>query len=150
MSGYPSPRPPPTRGGGAESPLPLWEGVGGGVAPLRIRLRARGLDGVTLLVLPAVLFVLALFVYPFLYGLFLSFHPKEGGALANYVKFFADPFLWTTITKTLMIAVPVTVLNVLLSIPVALRVRLLRHQRLLTAILVIPITLGTYWWPRDC
>ena len=42
-----------------------------------------------------------------------------------------------------MIAVPVTVLNVLLSIPVALRVRLLRHQRLLTAILVIPITLGT-------
>jgi len=27
----PSSRPPPTRGGGEENPLPLWEGVGGGV-----------------------------------------------------------------------------------------------------------------------
>ena len=44
---------------------------------LRTRLRARGLDGVTLLVLPCALFVLALFVYPFLYGLVLSFRPKE-------------------------------------------------------------------------
>ena len=47
-------------------------------------LAARGLDGVTLLVLPAVLFLLVLFVYPFLYGLVLSFEPKEGGWLANY------------------------------------------------------------------
>ena len=37
----------------------------------------RGLDAVTLLVVPGVLFVLALFVYPFLYGLVLSFHPKQ-------------------------------------------------------------------------
>ncbi|HET6184467.1 MAG TPA: sugar ABC transporter permease [Acetobacteraceae bacterium] len=101
------------------------------------------MDGVTLLVLPAVLFVLALFVYPFLYGLFLSFNPKAGGWLANYAKFFADRFLWTTITKTLALAVPVTLLNVVASVPVALRVRLMRHQRLLTTILVIPITLGT-------
>lgn len=109
----------------------------------RARLRARGWDGVTLLVLPAVAFVLLLFVYPFLYGLWLSFQPVKGGALANYATFFSDPFLWTTITKTLVLAVPVTVLNVVASIPVALRVRLMRHQRLLTTILVIPITLGT-------
>jgi len=110
---------------------------------LRHRLRERGLDGVTLLVLPGVLFVLALFVYPFLYGLFLSFTPKQGGALANYITFFSDPFLYDTIGTTLLIAIPVTILNVLVSIPVALRVRLMRHQRLLTTILVIPITLGT-------
>ena len=73
---------------------------------LRLRLRQRGLDGVTLLVLPCVLFVLALFVYPFLYGLFLSFRPKEGGALANYVTFFSDPYLYGTIGKTLLIADP--------------------------------------------
>ena len=42
-----------------------------------------------------------------------------------------------------MIAVPVTLLNVVLSVPVALRVRLMQRQRLLTTILVIPITLGT-------
>jgi putative spermidine/putrescine transport system permease protein len=110
---------------------------------LRRRLKERGLDGVTLLVLPGVVFVLALFIYPFLYGLFLSFTPKQGGALANYITFFSDPFLYDTIWTTLVIAVPVTILNVVLSVPVALRVRLMRHQRLLTTILVIPITLGT-------
>lgn len=110
---------------------------------LRRRLKERGLDGVTLLVIPGLVFVLALFIYPFLYGLFLSFTPKQGGALANYVTFFSDPFLYDTIWTTLAIAVPVTLLNVVLSIPVALRVRLMRRQRLLTTILVIPITLGT-------
>ena len=114
-----------------------------GKMPLRRRLREHGLDGVTLLVMPGVLFVLALFVYPFLYGLALSFHPKQGGALANYITFFSDPFLYDTIYTTLVIAVPATLLNVVLSVPVALRVRLMRHQRLLTTILVIPITLGT-------
>src|SRR5665213_1431152 len=110
---------------------------------LRHRLRERGLDGVTLLVLPGVLFVLALFVYPFLYGLFLSFTPKRGGVLANYATFFSNPFLYETVWTTLVIAVPVTVLNVVLSVPVALRVRLMRNPRLLTTVLVIPITLGT-------
>ncbi len=111
--------------------------------PLRLRLRNRGLDGITLLVLPAVFFIVALFIYPFLYGLFLSFAPKEGGPLSNYVTFFSDPFLYDTILTTLLIAVPATLLNVVLSIPVAMRVRLMRRQKLLTTILVVPITLGT-------
>src|SRR5665213_2646864 len=110
---------------------------------LRHRLRERGLDGVTLLVLPGVLFVLALFVYPFLYGLFLSFTPQQGGALANYVTFFSEPFLYDTVWTTLVIAIPATLLNVVLSIPVALRVCLMKHQRVLTTILVIPIALCT-------
>ena len=111
---------------------------------LRRRLAARGLDGVTLLVLPAILFLLALFVYPFLYGLNLSFNPKAGGDwLANYSRFFSDAFLHDTIGKTLLLALPVTLLNLALAIPVAFRVRLLRRQRLLTTILVLPITLGT-------
>jgi len=111
--------------------------------PLHRRLREYGLDSVTLLVIPGVLFVLALFIYPFFYGLVLSFQPKAGDWLANYRKFFAEPFLYDTIGITLAIAVPATLLNVVLSVPVALRVRLLRRQRLLTTILVIPITLGT-------
>lgn len=111
--------------------------------PLRLRLAAAGLDSITLLALPAVLFVLALFVYPFIYGLVLSLEPKEGAWYANYVTFFSDPFLYDTIFKTLRLAVPVTALSVLLSVPVALRVRLMKHQRLLTTILVLPITLGT-------
>ncbi|CAD5300284.1 Carbohydrate ABC transporter membrane protein 1, CUT1 family [Bosea sp. 62] len=111
--------------------------------PLKQRLAARGLDGLTLLVLPAVIFLLALFIYPFFYGLFLSFNPKAGGALANYQRFFSDAFLYDTIATTLWLAMPVTIVTLLLAIPIAFRVRLMKNQRLLTTILVIPITLGT-------
>ena len=110
---------------------------------LRQRLALRGFDGTTLLILPAVVFVLAIFVYPFLYGLVLSFTPKEGGVFANYAKFFADPFLYDTIWTTLRLALPVTIISIVLAIPIAFRVRLMRHQRLLTTILVLPVTLGT-------
>jgi putative spermidine/putrescine transport system permease protein len=110
---------------------------------LRVRLALRDIDGVTLLVLPAVLFVIALFVYPFIYGFVLSFQPKAGDWLANYRKFFSDPFLYDTISATFWLAVPATLINVLISIPVALRVRSMSHRRALTTILVIPITLGT-------
>jgi putative spermidine/putrescine transport system permease protein len=111
--------------------------------PLRVRLALYGIDGVTLLVLPAVLFVIALFVYPFLYGFVISFEPKKGTWLANYAKFFSDPFLYDTIEATFRLAIPATLINVLISIPVALRVRRMRNRRILTTILVIPITLGT-------
>jgi putative spermidine/putrescine transport system permease protein len=111
--------------------------------PLRVRLALYDLDGVTLLVLPAALFVVALFVYPFLYGFVLSFEPKKGTWLANYAKFFSDPFLYDTIEATFRLAIPATLINVLVSIPVALRVRRMRNRRILTTILVIPITLGT-------
>jgi len=111
--------------------------------PLRVRLALRDLDGVTLLVLPAILFVAALFVYPFLYGLVLSFQPKAGDWLANYRKFFSDPYLYRTIAATLWLAVPATLINVVLSIPIAMQVRRLEYRRILTTILVVPITLGT-------
>jgi putative spermidine/putrescine transport system permease protein len=110
---------------------------------LRQRLAVHGIDGVTLLVLPAALFTLAIFVYPFLYGLLLSFEPKEGGLFANYQRFFSDPFLYNTIATTLWLAVPVTVISLALALPIAFRVRLMTHQRMLTTILVLPVTLGT-------
>jgi putative spermidine/putrescine transport system permease protein len=116
--------------------------------PLRVRLALRDLDGVTLLALPAVLFVAALFVYPFLYGLVLSFTPKAsattaGDFLANYRRFFSDPYLYGTIAATLWLAVPATLINVVFSIPIAMQVRRLKHRRFLTTLLVVPITLGT-------
>jgi putative spermidine/putrescine transport system permease protein len=111
--------------------------------PLRMRLALYDLDGVTLLALPAVLFVIGLFVYPFIYGFVLSFQPKTGDWLANYRAFFSDPFLYDTVGATFRLAIPATLINVLLSIPVALRVRRMRRRRILTTILVIPITLGT-------
>jgi putative spermidine/putrescine transport system permease protein len=111
--------------------------------PLRMRLAARGLDAVTLLVIPAVALLIALFIYPFTYGLWLSFHPKDGTLLGNYATFFSDPFLYDTILTTLTLALPVTIMNLVIAVPVAFRVRLINRQRILTTILVLPITLGT-------
>jgi putative spermidine/putrescine transport system permease protein len=112
-------------------------------ASFRTRLAARGLDATTLFVVPALLSIVLLFVYPFLYGLALSFRPKHGGWLANYTHFLSDPFLYDTVWTTLRLAVPVTIVNLLLAVPIAMRVRLMRRQRLLTTILVLPVTLGT-------
>lgn len=121
-----------------EAPAPALEGLS-----LAQRLAARGLDGLTLLVVPAALFLLGLFVYPFLYGFWLSFQPKVGGAFANYARFFSDSFLYGTIGTTLLLALPVTIISIAIAVPIAMRVRLMRRQRLLTTILVVPITLGT-------
>ena len=97
-----------------------------------------------LLVGPAVLFLLLFFVYPFAYGFWLSFTPAEGTWLANYDKFFSDEHLWRTLIITFQLALPVTILNVALALPIAFQLRRkTRYQRWMTAILVIPITLGT-------
>ena len=101
-------------------------------------------DRSLVLVLPAALFMLLLFVYPFFYGLWLSFHPKEGDVLANYTHFFTTDNLWPTIWTTLRLALPATLINVGLALPIALKMRVrTRYQRWVTTILVVPITLGT-------
>jgi putative spermidine/putrescine transport system permease protein len=41
-------------------------------------------DRALLLVVPAALFMLLVFIYPFVYGLVLSFEPPKGGALDYY------------------------------------------------------------------
>ena len=57
-----------------------------------------------------------LFVYPFVYGLGLSFQPKTGGLFGAYVKFFTDPVRGLdSIWVTLQLAVPAALLNVLVS-----------------------------------
>jgi putative spermidine/putrescine transport system permease protein len=101
-------------------------------------------DRAVWLVVPAATFMLLLFVYPFLYGLWLSFEPPKGDALANYHHFFTDERLWPTIWTTLRLAIPATILNVFVALPIAYKMRTRsRHQRLVTTVLVVPITLGT-------
>ena len=111
---------------------------------LRHRLAERGVDRQLLLLAPAVLFVVLLFLYPFFYGLQLSFAPEEGGPLASYAAFFSDPYQRGTIGITLGLSLPAALLNVLASVPIAYRMRgRFRGKRLLTTVLVVPITLGT-------
>ena len=111
---------------------------------LRHRLAERGLDRQLLLLIPAALFVVTLFIYPFLYWLGLSFQPVKGGALGAYREFFTDAYLRDTIATTLRLALPAALLNVLASVPIAYRMRgRFRGKRMLTTVLVVPITLGT-------
>jgi putative spermidine/putrescine transport system permease protein len=112
---------------------------------LRHRLAERGIDRTLVLLVPGVLFIVVLFVYPFLYGLQLSFQPQGGGGLlANYKAFFADSYQRDTIWLTLRLGLPAAVLNVVVSVPLAYAMRgAFRGKRTLTTLLVLPITLGT-------
>lgn len=111
---------------------------------LRHRLAERGIDRALLLLAPGVLFLVVLFIYPFLYGLQLSFAPEQGGPFANYQTFFSDPYLRDTISTTMWIGLPAALVNVLASVPIAYQMRgRFRGKRTLTTLLVVPITLGT-------
>ena len=111
---------------------------------LRHRLADRGIDRVLFLLVPGVLFLGLLFIYPFLYGLQLSFLPASGGMFDNYSNFFADSYLRDTIWTTLTLGVPAALFNVLVSVPIAYRMRgRFRFKRTITTLLVVPIALGT-------
>jgi putative spermidine/putrescine transport system permease protein len=88
--------------------------------------------------------MLLLFVYPFTYGLILSFRPQSGTAWSNYRRFFSSPQLWPTIGTTLELALPATLINLALALPIAYVLRRkTRYQTLVTTVLVVPMTLGT-------
>ena len=100
---------------------------------------------VPVLALPAAAFVVALFIYPFLYGLDLSLRPDGSSlSLGNYLAFFQDPRQVQAILVTFQIALPVTLVNVALAVPLALYMRRgVAGDRLITTLLVLPVTLGT-------
>ena len=100
---------------------------------------------VVALLAPSVAYLLAMFVFPFAYGVLLSLRPKGGGvSLANYVAFFLDPWQARTIWVTASIAVPNTLLTVLLALIVAYAMRGgIWLERTITTMLVLPIALGT-------
>lgn len=113
-------------------------------ASLRHRLADRGVDRTLLLLLPALTVVAGLFVYPFLYGFSLSVQPEQGGRLSNYATFWSDRYLRDTVGTTMWLALPATLINVLAAVPIAYRMRgRFRGKRLVSAILVVPVTLGT-------
>jgi len=107
---------------------------------LRHRLAERGIDRQLLLLVPALVAVLVLFIYPFAYGVGLSFQ----GGVGAYRTFFEDAYQRDTIWTTLGLALPAAFLNVAASVPIAYRMRgRFRGKRMLTTVLVVPITLGT-------
>jgi putative spermidine/putrescine transport system permease protein len=115
-----------------------------------VRRRRRGeaseLDVVALtFVLPSFLYVLLMFVYPFLHGIYMSLRPpKVGGpSLANYIAFFSDEWQYRTVWITFSIAVPNTIVVVAVALLLAYGMRRgIWLERTVTTILVLPISLG--------
>ncbi len=94
---------------------------------------------------PSFLYVLVLFVYPFLYGIFLSLHPLkvDGISLANYIAFFTDEYQYKTVAITFRLAVPNTIVVVAISLLFAYNMRRgVWLERTITTVLVLPISLG--------
>lgn len=100
--------------------------------------------------LPAFVAVMALFIYPFIYGLIVSFHGGYVGegpwTLKNYTSLFTDHTLGFAgiLANTFAISVPTTLISVLVSIPLAHYMRRgIKFERIITILLILPITLGT-------
>nr|MBA3826486.1 sugar ABC transporter permease [Ktedonobacterales bacterium] len=101
-----------------------------------------------LLSVPAFVTVVVLFVYPFIYGINVSLHTGYGATgdwtLRNFTDFLGDVYQRDTIWTTFVVAIPVTLISVAVSIPLAYYMRRgIRFERLITTILILPITLGT-------
>lgn len=100
---------------------------------------------IPLLLLPSLLFLAFLFIYPFIYGFYLSITNKAGEfTLSNYITFFTTYWELRTIWVTMIISLPVTILCVAAAVPFAYYMRKgLKSEKLITVFLIIPITLGT-------
>lgn len=103
--------------------------------------------GALLLSLPALIIAVGLFFYPVLFGIDLSLRANENASswsLTNYIQFFSDPDQVSTIWTTFRVALPVTFFSIIVSIPLAYFMRRsIKFERLITILLILPITLGT-------
>jgi putative spermidine/putrescine transport system permease protein len=104
------------------------------------------LDMVAILCLaPSLLYVLFMFVYPFMYGIYASLQPMKGPAwsLTNYISFFTDAYQYKTIITTFQLALPNAIAVVLCGLFFAYNMRRgVWAERTITTILVLPISLG--------
>jgi putative spermidine/putrescine transport system permease protein len=94
---------------------------------------------------PSILYILVMFIYPFLYGIYLSLRPlkMDGFSLANYIAFFTDQYQYKTVGITFRLAIPNTIVVVAFSLLLAYNMRRgIWLERTVTTILVLPISLG--------
>jgi putative spermidine/putrescine transport system permease protein len=94
---------------------------------------------------PSLLYVIAMFVYPFMFGVYTSLQPLKGDAwsLKNYISFFTDPYQYATIKTTFMLALPTTIVVVSVALFLAYGMRRgIWLERTITTLLVLPISLG--------
>lgn len=99
-----------------------------------------------LLLLPAMLPILVIFVYPLLKGVLLTFQAngETGFTMENYIRFFTKPEYYNTIFKTLYLVVPAAFLELLVAFAIAYYMRgKMRGKAIIVGLVLFPLTLGS-------
>lgn len=106
--------------------------------------RARRLDGMAVMALPGLLFMLAAFAAPVLYLVSDSFRDADGPSLAGYRKVLGDPYYIGVIFNTLQLGLVTTLGTLVLGYPTAFAMSRAppRLQVLLFALIFLPLTVS--------
>jgi iron(III) transport system permease protein len=100
-------------------------------------------------VLPALVIVLVLVVYPLAVAMLTSLQTEHRITLGRYVRFFTTPRSYTILLETLAISGLATVGSVILSVPLAYVIRRYERTRaflrvLITTPLAVPVLISAY------
>lgn len=99
-----------------------------------------------LLLLPALLPVVILFVYPLIQGIILTFQTngESGFTLGNYIQFFTEPKYYETIFKTLYLVIPAAFLELIFAFAITYFIRgKMKGKGIIAALIIFPLTLGS-------
>ncbi|SDM55711.1 ABC transporter permease [Sediminibacillus halophilus] len=99
-----------------------------------------------LLLLPSLLPLLLLFVYPLLKGFVMTFQEPGSTAvtLSNYIEFFTNAKYYDTIWRTLYLVVPAAILELFLAFGITYFIRgKMKGGGLIAGLTIFPLTLGS-------
>ena len=124
----------------------------GAVAPPRSASPARFGFSIALLLAPAVIYYVLVFVWPLLGTLHASVAPHGAFSGSEYVKFFDSAFYRSVLLRSLRVSVAVTILTALLGYPVAVYLSQgwRRGRAIVTVIMLAPMMVSavvrSYGW----
>ncbi|WP_010648032.1 ABC transporter permease [Oceanobacillus massiliensis] len=99
-----------------------------------------------LLLLPAILPILFLFVYPLIKGVLLTVQTTDDGAftLQNYITFFTEKDYFDTIFRTVMLVIPASIAELFVAFTICFFIRgKMRGKGIIGAMIIFPLTLGS-------
>jgi putative spermidine/putrescine transport system permease protein len=99
-----------------------------------------------LLLLPGILPILLIFVYPLIKGVLLTFQSNEDGSFTfqNYITFFSNPDYYNTIFKTLYLVIPAAILELVVAFAISYFIRgKMKGKGIIAGLIIFPLTLGS-------
>lgn len=99
-----------------------------------------------LFLLPSLVPLLLLFVYPLLKGLVMTFQEtgSSGLTLHNYIEFFTNPRYYDTIFRTLYLVIPATIIELIIAFGITYFIRgKMRGKGIIAGLTIFPLTLGS-------